>query len=81
VTRFRVIKSNRPSGMYWIKSRSGIDMQVRADEIILAEPVNGDPVTILYFGSYDRDHQVVIAQRIDTLYDRPVVLVGGDNEN
>lgn len=74
--------SSRPTGMYWMKSRSGIDMMVRADEIVLAEPVNGDEVTILYLGSYDREHQLIVAQRIQTLYDRPVVAGrGGEDQN
>lgn len=79
--KLRALKAtNRPSGMYWMKSRSGIDMQVRADDIVLAEPVNGDDVTIVYLGSYDREHQLIVAQNIRSLYDRPVVATGNEND-
>jgi len=80
VTKLTAIKSKRmtrPQGLYWMCTRSGIDMQVRAEQIIAAEPViNGEKVCVLYLGAYDKEHQIIVAENIGHLYDRPVFTNG-----
>jgi len=66
----------RPQGLYWMCTRSGIDMQVRAEQIIAAEPVNGEKVCVLFLGAYDKEHQIIVAENIGHLYDRPVFING-----
>jgi hypothetical protein len=71
-------RQNRPDGLFWMKAHAtGVDMQVRAEHIVMAERLDGQVgVTLIYLGAYDREHRVTVAEDLEHLYDRPVLLTG-----
>lgn len=65
-----------------MRSQSGIEMQIRAEEVIMAEPINGEGMCAVFLQHYDKDHMIKVWARIEDLYTRPVQTgTGGHDEN
>lgn len=82
VTAIKRRPTNNPQGLYWMRSQSGIEMQVRAEEVVMAEPINGEGMCAVFLQHYDKDHMIKVWSDIGDLYNRPVqVGTGGTDEN